>query len=95
MSKRVYGWEADPATDSFSFKLSNERADALVRSQAADFITLPCGRLAVQLRPRPSYLSPLHCETADSPSLYPAFALAWRIKPSGHMPVWQMRTQRA
>lgn len=93
MSRRVYGWATNPTIDPFSFKLSNDRAEALVRSRAGDFITLPCGRLAIQLRSTPPQFTPLHADFADSPSIYPTFGEAWGIRPSDGYPVWQMRTK--
>ena len=53
MSTRVYAWDANPAVDPRLYRLSNNRAKALVLEEIADFITLADGRRAIQLRPKP------------------------------------------
>ena len=86
MSTRVYGWEDDPATAQFRFKLSNERAQELVKSGQGFYFNLPDGRRAIQFYPR---------ELSGPAEYYPSgFLQAWRKKLSGYIPVWQMRSQR-
>jgi len=96
MSKRVYGWEDNPAVDSFRFRLSDNRADDLVESGQADYITLNDGREAVQfLRP----------EDVGVP-VPGNFLAVWQKRLSGchcprlkievtPIPVWQMNPQPA
>jgi hypothetical protein len=94
MSKRVYGWEDNPAIDQFRFKLSNERAEALFESGQVCYITLSDGREALQ------YLRP----EDDGVPVAGNFLTVWRMKPSGWccprlkvdipaVPVWQMNRQ--
>jgi hypothetical protein len=87
MSTRVFDWSANPAVDRFSFKQSVKRAAAIVAEGRGDFITLPCGRRAVHLRPPQEFLTDQR-NHANSGS----FDSSWQIKPSGGMPVWQMVT---
>lgn len=51
MSTRVFAWDSNPATDRHSYKQSVARAEAIVDQGRGFFITLPCGRRAVQLFP--------------------------------------------
>ncbi len=90
----MYAADSNPAVDPFSFKLSNERAKVLVASRAGRYITLACGRQAVQQFPSSlcRYPSLDPSDPAAGYALYPAFDLAWGIRPSGGVPVWQMNT---
>jgi hypothetical protein len=93
MSKRVYGWEDNPAIDSYRFRLSDNRAEGLVEIGHAVYITLADGREAVQfLRP--------DSEGVPMPG---NFLAVWRKRPSGcrsrrlkidipPIPVWQMNS---
>jgi hypothetical protein len=49
MSLRVYHADVNPAVESFSYRLSENRGKDLVSSGQGQFIELPDGRLAVQL----------------------------------------------
>jgi hypothetical protein len=84
MSTRVYGWEDNPSTASFRFKLSNERAAELVKSGRVFEVTLPDGRKALQ------YYAP----PREHSQIFSDFLSVWRKKLSGYVPVWQMRTSR-
>jgi hypothetical protein len=53
MSHRVFAWDANPAVDSRLYNLSDRRAAEQVASGHADFVILPDGRRAIQLRPTP------------------------------------------
>ena len=49
MSTRVFAWDSNPAVDRYSYKQSVARAEAIVDEGRGFFITLACGRRAVQL----------------------------------------------
>jgi len=53
MSLRVFAWDANPAVDRHLYPQSNRRAAELVSTHRADYIQLPDGRIAVQLRATP------------------------------------------
>lgn len=81
----MFAWDANPSTDRRLFILSNNRATELVETaQRCRFISLPDGRKAVQFLPPAGF--------SAVPGL---FDDAWKIRPSGGMPVWQMNTGRS
>ena len=54
MALRVYFRDSNPAVDRFAFKLSDARGADLVRRGEGEIITLPDGRVAIQLFRRPA-----------------------------------------
>jgi len=80
MSKRVFGWEDNPAVDHFRFRQSNKRAEEIVASGRGRFITLADGMVAVQLypvHPVMAVVDPLERIAAGT------MGDAWEIRPSG------------
>jgi hypothetical protein len=53
MSIRVFGWDADPIGDPFSFMYcqSDRRGEEILQQQRGNQIKLPDGRFAIQLHP--------------------------------------------
>jgi hypothetical protein len=83
MSIRVFDWAANPAIDPRSYKLSNARAIELVDAGTHFIVKCGDGGTGIQAYPPP-----------EERTLHGRFQDAWKMKPSGGIPVWQMVTKR-
>lgn len=80
MSLRVFAWDSDPEEDMPLYRLNNRRAQEIIE---ADGMREICsrGRPALQKYP-PVEMRIIHGGYSD----------AWKMIPSGGIPVWQMVT---
>ena len=81
MSFRVFEWNCNEAVDQASYHLSNKRSKEFLADNQGYLITHPDGRKALKKFP-PEELRIKHGGYSD----------AWKMIPSGGIPVWQMVT---
>ncbi len=94
MATRVYNADLNPQVDDFSYKCSNSSAEAAVEAKRGEFVLDANGHRVLKMYP-PKDFTPLTFDAEGQivlERLTNNFRDAWGQKPSGGIPVWQLRS---